>query len=75
MSGALTRVHFVSPAVVAQTIACHSLPGILTRSERTTLETFAIETRRRDWLAGGVAPKRALHGAMRESRQPVALWQ
>lgn len=72
MSVALTRVHFVSPAVVAQTIARHSLLGILTRSERTTLDTFAVETRRRDWLAGRVAAKRALRGAMRECKQPVA---
>ena len=75
MSGALTRVHFVSPAVVAQTIARDSLPGILTRSERTTLYTSAVETRRRDWLAARVAAKCALRGAMRECRQPVALWQ
>ena len=72
MSGALTRVHFVSPAVVAQTIARHSLPGILTPSERTTLDTFSVETRRRDWLAGRVAAKRALRGAMRECKQWVA---
>ena len=72
VSGALTRVHFVSPAVVAQTIARYGLPGILARSELTTLATFAVETRRRDWLAGRVAAKRALRGAMRESRHPVA---
>jgi 4'-phosphopantetheinyl transferase EntD len=72
VSGALRRVHFVSPAVVAQTIARHSLPGILTRTERATLDGFTVETRRHDWLAGRIAAKRALRGAMRECRQPVA---
>lgn len=72
MFGALTRVHFVSPAVVARTIAYHSLPGILTRSEQATLDTFTVEIRCRDWLAGRIAAKRALRGAMRESKQQVA---
>ena len=71
VSGALTRVHFVSPAVVAQTIAHHGLPGILTRSERRTLDTFTVETRCRDWLAGRVAAKRALRGAMRSCDRRV----
>src|SRR5262245_60280344 len=58
VSGALTRVHFVSPAVVAQTIVRHGLSGILTRAERTSMDGFAVETRRRDWLAGRIAAKR-----------------
>jgi hypothetical protein len=41
VAGALTRVHSVSPAVVAQTIARRSSPGILTRSDQATLDTFA----------------------------------
>ena len=50
VSGALTRVHFVSPAVVTQTVARYGV-WILMRTERAMLDGYAVETRRRDWLA------------------------
>ena len=41
------------------------MPGVLTPGERAVLKGFPTEQRRRDWLAGRVAAKRALRGACR----------
>jgi 4'-phosphopantetheinyl transferase EntD len=45
----------VTPAVVERTVARYGVHGILTERERETLAAFAVERRRRDWLAGRVA--------------------
>ena len=74
MSGALPRVHLVTPAIVDKTIArhgAHGVRGVLADAEVATLNAFPVERRRRDWLAGRVAAKRALRAAMRERGQPV----
>ena len=74
MSDALPRVHLVTPAIVDETIArqgAHGVRGVLTDAEAATFDAFPVERRRRDWLAGRVAAKRALRAAVRERGQPV----
>ncbi len=43
------------------------MPGVLSEAERVVFERLAIVNRRRDWLAGRVAAKRALRRAVREA--------
>jgi phosphopantetheinyl transferase (holo-ACP synthase) len=45
--------------------------GLLTPRERAVFEGFPVERRRRDWLAGRVAAKRALRGACRRRHETV----
>ena len=74
VSDALPRVHLVTPAIVDETIArhgAHGVRGVLTDAEVATFDAFPAERRRRDWLAGRVAAKRALRAAVRERGQPV----
>ena len=66
MTGALPRVHLVTPAIVERTVARYGVSGILSATERATLDAFPIERRRRDWMAGRVAAKRAIRGTIRE---------
>jgi 4'-phosphopantetheinyl transferase EntD len=65
VSGALPRVHLVTPAIVDKTIARHGVRGVLTDVEYRTLHAFPAEQRRRDWLAGRTAAKRALRAEVR----------
>ena len=66
MTGALPRVHLVTPAIVERTVARYGVSGILSVSERATLDAFPLERRRRDWIAGRVAAKRAIRGTIRQ---------
>ena len=66
VTGALPRVHLVTPAIVERTVARYGLSGILSARERATFDAFPIERRRQDWLAGRVAAKRALRATMLE---------
>lgn len=59
------RVHLVTPAIVEQAVARRGVVGLLTPRERTALEAIPAERRRRDWLAGRLAAKRALRAACR----------
>ena len=72
MTGALPRVHLVTPAIVERTVARYGLSRILTARERARFDAFALERRRRDWLAGRVAAKRALRATLRERGERVA---
>ena len=69
--GALPRVHLVTPAIVERTVARHGVRGILTNRERETLDAFAVERRRVDWLAGRVAAKRAVRRTLRDRGDDV----
>ena len=71
VSGALPRVQLVTPAIVDKTIARYGVRGVLTDDERATLDAFPLERRRRDWLAGRVAAKRALRAEFRRRHDPV----
>ena len=71
MPGALPRVHLVTPAVVERTVARYGVHGVLTERERETLAAFTVERRRRDWLAGRVAAKRALRRVLRDRGERV----
>jgi phosphopantetheinyl transferase (holo-ACP synthase) len=65
------RVHLVTPAMVDRVVARRGVEGILTVSERAVLDTLSVERRRRDWLAGRVAAKRALRAACRRLGETV----
>lgn len=66
MPGHPPRLHLVTPAIVERTLVCVGLPGVLSDEERATYEGLTVERRRRDWLAGRIAAKRALRRATRE---------
>ena len=65
------RVHLVTPAIVERTVARRGVAGLLTPRERTVLEGIPAEGRRRDWLAGRVAAKRALRATCRRQHSAV----
>lgn len=69
------RVHLVTPAIVEQTVARRGVGGLLTPRERTVLEGIPAERRRRDWLAGRVAAKRALRATCRRQHETVPSYQ
>jgi 4'-phosphopantetheinyl transferase EntD len=74
VSDALPRVHLVTPAFVSSTIArhgAHGVRGVLTDAELATFDALPVERRRRDWLAGRLAAKRALRAAIRKRGQPM----
>ena len=69
------RVHLVTPAIVERTVARRGVAGLLSEWERQTYAALPVERRRRDWLAGRVAAKRAVRGtcgALGESAPPYA---
>ncbi len=55
----------MTPAVVERTVARRGVEGILTAGERAAFDAFPLERRRRDWLAGRLAAKRALRATCR----------
>jgi phosphopantetheinyl transferase (holo-ACP synthase) len=61
----------VTPAIVERAVARRGVAGLLTPRERAVLEGFPVERRRRDWLAGRVAAKRALRAACRRQHETV----
>ena len=63
------RVHLVTPAIVERVVARRGVPGVLTSRERAVLEGLLLERRRRDWLAGRVAAKRALRASCRRRHE------
>ena len=71
MTGALPRVHLVTPAIVERTVARHGVTGILSAREGASYSAFPLERRRRDWLAGRVAAKRALRAALHERGEHI----
>lgn len=75
MTGALPRVHLVTPAIVERTVARYGMAGILTPRERATVDAFPVERRRRDWLAGRIAAKRTLRAALRERGESVPAYR
>jgi phosphopantetheinyl transferase (holo-ACP synthase) len=57
----------VTPAVVERTIGRLGVGGILNDREREVYNGFALEKRRRDWIAGRLAAKRAVRASVRRS--------
>jgi 4'-phosphopantetheinyl transferase EntD len=55
----------VTPAIVERTVARRGVAAVLTANERATFEALLVERRRRDWLAGRLAAKRAIRAACR----------
>jgi 4'-phosphopantetheinyl transferase EntD len=55
----------VTPAIVERTVARRGVSALLSPAERETLETLVLEKRRRDWVAGRLAAKRAVRRACR----------
>src|SRR5690348_1217815 len=60
------RAHLVTPAIVEQTVARHGVADVLTPREQATLDTLPHECRRRDWLGGRIAAKRAVRAVCRQ---------
>ena len=74
VSGALPRIHLVTPAIVDETVARHAARGqggVLTDAERAIVDAFPLERRRREWLAGRIAAKRALRAELRRRGRDV----
>lgn len=69
------RLHLVTPAIVARTLARLGTLHVLSESERTAMERLTVERRRRDWLAGRIAAKRALRAAARDCGDPVPAYR
>jgi len=65
----------VTPAIVEQVVARRGVAGLLTPRERAVLEGVPAESRRRDWLAGRVAAKRALRTTCRRQHETVPSYQ
>ena len=61
----------MTPAIVERTVARRGVAGVLDTSERTVLDALPVERRRRDWLAGRVAAKRALRAVCRARGEPA----
>lgn len=54
-------------AVVERTVARRGVAVLLSANERATFDALPVERRRRDYLAGRLAAKRALRAACREA--------
>lgn len=65
------RLYLVTPAMVARACARAGGAGLLATKERPVYASLASDGRRRDWLAGRVAVKRALRAALRERGEAV----
>jgi 4'-phosphopantetheinyl transferase EntD len=61
----------VTPAIVERTVARRGVSALLSPRERETLQTLALEKRRRDWVAGRLAAKRAVRFACRTAGEPA----
>jgi 4'-phosphopantetheinyl transferase EntD len=61
----------VTPAIVERTVARLGVRGALSEAERDVWTGLVVERRRRDWLAGRIAAKRAVRAAFRERRWMV----
>jgi 4'-phosphopantetheinyl transferase EntD len=61
------RAHLVTPAIVEQTVARRGVAAVLTPSEQASLAALPHECRRRDWLGGRIAAKRAVRAVCRHS--------
>lgn len=66
MPGCPARVQLVTPAIVERTVARRGMSGVLTLAERATFDAFPTPRRRRDWLSGRIAAKRAVRAASRD---------
>jgi phosphopantetheinyl transferase (holo-ACP synthase) len=64
-------VHLVTPAIVERTVARRGVFALLAPAERETLEGLVLEKRRRDWVAGRLAAKRAVRRACRTAGEAV----
>ena len=65
----------MTPAIVEQVVARRGVAGLLTPREHEILEGVPVERRRRDWLAGRVAAKRALRATYRRQHETVPSYQ
>jgi 4'-phosphopantetheinyl transferase len=69
------RIHVVTPWVLARALAAAGGPGrLLTDSEQAALDALTLERRRRDWLAGRLAAKRAVRAVARARGEAAPPW-
>jgi 4'-phosphopantetheinyl transferase len=65
----------VTPPGLARALAAAGGPGrLLSPAERAALDALALERRRRDWLAGRLAAKRAVRAAARAAGEAAPAW-
>ena len=65
------RVHLVTPAAVERTVARCGVARVLTGAERRAFDLLQLERRRRDWLAGRLAAKRAVRAHYDRTGKPI----
>jgi 4'-phosphopantetheinyl transferase len=61
------RLRVATPRSVERALAARGLRGLLSPAERGALAGIALERRRRDWIAGRLAVKRAVRAALRDA--------
>jgi 4'-phosphopantetheinyl transferase len=69
------RIHLVTPAGLGRALAAAGgVRGLLSPAERATFDAFALQRRRRDWLAGRLAAKRAVRAVARATGGAAPPW-